>query len=124
MDRAADAPNVGDVLELAHRSGCSALLLDTFVKDGRNLFDHLAPRDVGELVRAVRERKMHVVLAGALQATSLQTAVRLDPDYVAVRGAVCREGRTSAVDASLVQCVAALVRRCSIAFPPPMQRFA
>ena len=106
---AAAAPEPEEVLRAALTFGCCAVLIDTFDKCGPALFDWLPPARLRPFVAKVRERGMLVVLAGSLDERSLRQALTLDADFVAVRGAACRDGRRSEIDPSRVR---RLVRLC------------
>ena len=97
-----NAPPTESILREAVKLGCAGVLLDTFAKDGRNLFEHWPVSAVGELLAFTREHQMFGVLAGALKGKALLQAAALEPDYVAVRSAVCRGARTDSLSAELV----------------------
>lgn len=101
--QAADAPSPAEVIEAAASAACRFVLLDTFHKTASDLFQHCSPRQLAQLVFQCRERKMGVVLAGSLQLQRLPSALDLAPDYVAVRGAVCRGSRRGELDTELVE---------------------
>jgi uncharacterized protein (UPF0264 family) len=93
----ADAHRVGCVNPLAlpdvaRRSGCDAAMLDTAVKDGSGLFDHLPPDVCGEFVRLAHEAGLRAALAGSVKAADLGALTRIGTDIVGVRGAVCEGG--------------------------------
>jgi uncharacterized protein (UPF0264 family) len=106
---AASAPSPEEVLRHGLRLGCSALLVDTFHKNGGGLLEYLSGDELARLVDRARAAAMTVVLAGSLSAQSLPKAVSLAPDYIAVRGAVCRGRRCGAVDERLVRQLAVLI---------------
>ncbi|MCA9009043.1 MAG: hypothetical protein KDB01_04820 [Planctomycetaceae bacterium] len=100
----AGSPGIDDVLSAAITSNCSVLLIDTHAKDTRSLFAHLA----GSELMAIRERTLHhglkLALAGQITLANLPDVIRIEPDIIAVRGAVCDGGlRTASVSATLVQ---------------------
>jgi hypothetical protein len=95
--QAAGAPPPNQILQHAVAHRCRALLCDTWAKDGRTLLDHLAPAALGALTCAARRCGMLIVLAGALHVGDLRDVLALEPDFVAVRGAVCQGGRTGTV---------------------------
>jgi uncharacterized protein (UPF0264 family) len=97
------APPPGEIIASATQLSSAAVLFDTFEKARGGLFQLLAASELHELVVSVRERGMKVVLGGSLTLDDLDQAERLAPDYVAVRGAVCRGGREAAIDANLVR---------------------
>jgi (5-formylfuran-3-yl)methyl phosphate synthase len=94
---AAGAPPPDEVLAAAVALGCPALLVDTWDKSAGTLLDHWPPDRLARFVRRVRKHGLAVVLAGGLSGASLAAAVRLRPDLVALRGAVCRGDRTGTI---------------------------
>jgi uncharacterized protein (UPF0264 family) len=98
----AQAPDWREVLEGAIRLDCRVLLLDTFDKTSGSLLGHLDRSALAQRVTAARDRGLRVALAGSLDVSCLPTVLPLHPDWVAVRGAVCRDGRTGGIDASAV----------------------
>ena len=106
--READAPSPDDVLRQGAALGCRAALLDTFHKNGQGLLDHWTLSETADFVAAAREVGMLTVLAGSLTPEAIDRLRPLEPDYVAVRGAVCDGAR----DGTLVEGkVAALAAR-------------
>jgi len=94
----AAAPPPDEVLAAAVALACPALLVDTWDKSRGTLLDHWPPEPLARFVEQVRRRGLAVVLAGSLSAgPALAAAVRLGPDLVAVRGAVCDAGRTGTI---------------------------
>lgn len=92
------------VVKLAQESQSDGMLIDTLVKDGRNLFDFLDEATLKNLVVEGKESGMSTALSGALQISNLNSLVRINPDIVGVRGAVCARGDREAgtVDSSAV----------------------
>ena len=80
------------VVRLAKESQSDGMLIDTLVKDGRNLFDFLGEPELKELVVEGKEGGLSTALSGALKVANLDTLVRINPDIVGVRGAVCARG--------------------------------
>jgi hypothetical protein len=104
----ADARRIGSVNPLsvpyiAHESGADGAMLDTAIKDGSCLFDHLGPDSCAEFVSASRSYGLLAALAGSLDARHVSELVRIDTDVVGVRGAVCTGGdRTRNVQSNLI----------------------
>lgn len=96
------APAVDEILSQAIELTCAGVLIDTFRKDGQGLFDHWSTDTVARILDFVREQKLLSVLAGALNHQSIQQAVSLAPDYIALRSAVCQGSRDSLIRAELV----------------------
>ena len=109
---AAQAPAPDDVIEHAARMGCGAVLFDTFDKTRGNLLDQFNLEELDRLSTIVRRHAARVVLAGSLHARSIPKVLHLRPDYVAVRGAACRQGRNGQVDPLFVRELAKVVHCC------------
>lgn len=93
----ADARRIGSVNPLsipsiAYESGADGAMLDTAIKDGSSLFDHLSPALCGDFVAASHDHGLFAALAGSLQARHMRELVEIDTDIVCVRGAVCSGG--------------------------------
>jgi uncharacterized protein (UPF0264 family) len=78
---------------IARKAGISGCLLDTYVKDGRNLFDFLAPEILRSLAEEAHAAGLLFALAGALQAEHLRLAQDARADIVGVRTAACRDNQ-------------------------------
>ncbi len=99
----ADSPALNDVLDAALETNCSVLLIDTFVKDGSNLLDWLPIETLASLRKATAAHGLQLALAGRVTMPDLHALLPLQPDIVAVRGAVCEAGkRTATVSEKLV----------------------
>ena len=103
------SPTVDFVCKKASSVGCKAILLDTFHKDGRQLFDHRTPEQVSTIIHAAND--VAVVLAGALNRQSLFRAAQLSPFAVAVRSAACVSDRVSEIDGNRVSELKQIVRK-------------
>ncbi|WP_405791508.1 (5-formylfuran-3-yl)methyl phosphate synthase [Streptomyces sp. NBC_01506] len=93
----ADAHRIGSVNplalpDIARRSGADAAMLDTAVKDGTRLFDHVGPDVCERFVRLAHDAGLLAALAGSVKAEDLGTLTRIGTDIVGVRGAVCEGG--------------------------------
>lgn len=80
------------VVRLAKESGSDGILIDTLTKDGRNLFDFIDEKTLKSLVDEGKEAGMSTALSGTLRIGDLDTLMRINPDIVGVRGAVCTKG--------------------------------
>ena len=104
--QAARAPARAEIVSAAHGLGCRAVLVDTFVKDSRGLLAWWSLDEVAALVDDTQQRGMLAVVAGSLSLCDVAKLLPLEPDYVAVRGAVCAGGRAAALSpARLLQFV-------------------
>jgi (5-formylfuran-3-yl)methyl phosphate synthase len=95
--RVAAAPVPERVLSAALECRCPALLVDTWDKTSGTLLDHWPADSLARFMARVRQQGLAVVLAGSLAGPALVTAIRLAPDLVALRGAVCRGGREGTI---------------------------
>lgn len=112
-----DAPEPMEIVEVAPRAGCQALLIDTFDKSAGDLFAHLGAGELRRLIAEARKSGLLVVLAGSLSSVTVSQAAQLSPDLVAVRGAVCRGSRCAKVEEHLVRELASLLREKNRARP-------
>jgi uncharacterized protein (UPF0264 family) len=93
----------GAVVEAARRAGVEGCLLDTAVKDGRGLFEWLAPEALEVLVAEGHAAGLEMALAGALRAEELSAVRATGADIAGVRAAACRDGlRTAPLDAARI----------------------
>lgn len=94
----ADAREVGafppeDLPPVAAAAGIAGCMIDTLIKDGRGLFDHLPVEAVAAFVAAARGRGLLTALAGSLGLRDLPQVAACGPDIVGFRGAACIGGR-------------------------------
>lgn len=81
-----------DLVEAAHLSGCDAVLIDTYIKDGRSLFDNMNFKECAEFCNIAKGYKMEVALAGSVNQDNLADIFKIQPSFIGVRGAVCESG--------------------------------
>jgi uncharacterized protein (UPF0264 family) len=87
------APRPEEVIAAAVGCGCSTLLLDTFDKAGPGLLEQEhGAREVAGWVAAARTAGLEVALAGRLTLAEIPAVMRLAPNVVALRSAVCFNG--------------------------------
>lgn len=107
----AASPAAEEIIDVAQRLGCGAVLVDTFSKQSGGLLDRWPLEQLAEFVCTVKNRGMMAVVAGSLSCESIARVLRLGPDYVAVRGAVCAGGREGAIDGQRLRELVDLIRR-------------
>jgi len=88
----AAAPPPQDIAAFAVEHHWPVVLLDTWKKDGTSLFDWLPVSFVRDLLFQSRAAGVRVAVAGSLGFDHLNLVRDLQPDWLAVRGAVCRAG--------------------------------
>jgi len=111
----ADAPAVGalspiDLPDAAAAAAFDGCLLDTAVKDGRGVLDHLGIAGIELFVRACRARGLLAAVAGSIAAVDLAAVVAAGPDIIGARGALCAGGRRGRLDAERVRAFRAAIR--------------
>jgi uncharacterized protein (UPF0264 family) len=95
----ASAPMAEAVAAFAVEHRWPVLLLDTWKKDGSTLFDWSPVSVVARIRDRCLEAEIRVALAGSLGHEHVPALRGLQPDWLAVRGAVCRYGkRTETLD--------------------------
>ncbi len=120
----ADAHRVGSVNPLAipyvaAESGADVAMVDTAIKDGTALFDHLTVDECAEFVRRGHDRGLLVALAGSVKAKHLPELARIGTDIVGVRGAVCEGGdrNNGSIRPELVKAFRAAIDEALFALP-------
>lgn len=109
--RRAESPPPDEVCAFACSHSCGAFLIDTWHKDGSTLLDWLCFAEANHLLQTCRRAGVRVAFAGSLGAAQIRRLRPADPDWFAVRGAVCEGGqREQAIDAGAVQRLASLLK--------------
>lgn len=81
-----------DLVRAAKDAQCDVVMVDTAIKDGKNLFDNMSVDEIKEFVNAAHEAKMVVALAGSIKIEHAEVLFDINPDLIGVRGAVCVNG--------------------------------
>lgn len=118
----ADAIRIGAVSpllvpEIAAKANSNVAMIDTAVKDGKNLFDYLTVEQLKQFIHDTHRNNMKAGIAGALKKEDLATAYELGVDIVGLRGAACTgcdriKGR---IDTRKVRELAEIKRRLELA---------
>jgi (5-formylfuran-3-yl)methyl phosphate synthase len=104
----ADANRTGSaspdvVCQIGAHAGASGVLLDTGIKDGRNLFCWIDPSGLGDWIGRAREAGLVAAVAGGLGLGDMPLVTRAQPDVVGVRSAACEGGRLGVVSEGRVR---------------------
>ncbi len=91
----AHSPHPQEMVEYVASHKMPALLIDTFLKNGSGLLDHLALGDIERLSMDLHNVGCELVLAGSLKLESLAELASLPLLAIGIRGAVCQNGRQS-----------------------------
>jgi uncharacterized protein (UPF0264 family) len=111
----AQAPALGTVVDYAAAIPECIVLLDTHCKDnfvaGRRatLLDWLPLDGLAVVVDRIHSAGGRIAVAGSLGPTEIAQVVPLGPDWIAVRGAACDEGRSGNIHRRRVRELAHLV---------------
>ena len=98
------------LLPMLAEAGFAGAMLDTAVKDGRRLLDHLDLPRLRDFVAACRTHCLFAGLAGALEAPDVPRLLVLAPWVLGFRGALCGQGgRASAIDPEASRNIRALI---------------
>lgn len=79
------------------------VMVDTAIKDGTSIFDHLKFENLQSFVSMAREHGLLCAIAGNLGWKHVDDLKRLSPDIIGVRSAVCEAGRDSRIRRDLVR---------------------
>lgn len=93
----ADAYRVGSILpedipDVAKNSNSDVAMLDTFIKDGKRLTDHLSVTELEDFVKKSHENNLQVALAGSVNKNDVPLLKNIGCDIMGVRGCVCTGG--------------------------------
>lgn len=88
------APEPEAVLDLALASGAEVFLLDTHAKQAGSIFEVLPPSRLASLRKRARGQ-LQFALAGSIREFHVDRLRELEPEIIAVRGAVCQADRSS-----------------------------
>ncbi|MBW9221662.1 (5-formylfuran-3-yl)methyl phosphate synthase [Methanothermococcus sp. SCGC AD-155-C09] len=93
----ADAHRVGAVdpliiPKIARDSGCDVAMLDTALKDGKTLFDHLNKKLLSEFIEETHSYGLKCALAGSIKKEEIPILKEIGCDIVGIRGAACTKG--------------------------------
>lgn len=106
---AAACPPPAAVARIAAEVGAAGVLLDTWTKDGRDLFAWCSAPALKEWVGGVRGSGLLAAVAGSLQRDSIATVAETKPHIVGIRGAACDGGRGGQVAAARVRSLLAAI---------------
>lgn len=110
--RRAAAPSLREIAHAVLHDRHTVFLIDTCVKDGTCLLDWVSVHDLTELVASCRNAGVRIALAGSLGSREITTLARLQPDWFAVRGAVCSQGiRSGELELERVRRLSDLLRK-------------
>ena len=79
--------------ELSHliEAGADIVMLDTYVKDEKNLFDFLNVSQLSLFIEKANHYNLKTALAGNLRKENIEKLQIISPDIIGIRGAVCED---------------------------------
>jgi uncharacterized protein (UPF0264 family) len=83
--------NAIDIPAICNSAGADVAMLDTYIKDGRKLFDFIDTEQLRRFVSKAHEYNLLAALAGSLEPKDIITISELGADVTGFRGAVCSE---------------------------------
>jgi len=100
-----EAPEWKNVLSIAAELKIDKILIDTAIKDGSKLTDWLEIPSLEQRIQDAKRCNFQIAIAGSIPLGQLAKLSRLEPNWIGVRGAVCRnpKDRTSTIDPGLVE---------------------
>ncbi|MFO7966255.1 MAG: (5-formylfuran-3-yl)methyl phosphate synthase [Archaeoglobaceae archaeon] len=88
--------------EVGERAEVDGIMIDTAIKDGKTLFDHMEIVEIKGFIEESQKRDIFCALAGSIRGTHTTALKELKPDIIGVRTAVCKNGRNSRIEKHLV----------------------
>jgi uncharacterized protein (UPF0264 family) len=93
----ADSERAGSISPLllpriVERAKADVVMVDTAVKDGRDVFTFLSEEQIMRVVQDAHDRGFQVALAGSLKKEQVSSVLSLQADIVGLRGAACTNG--------------------------------
>lgn len=85
----AGSPPADVVAQLASATRAPFLLIDTFVKDGRGLFEWLSFEELQQLQHELSLSSIDLVIAGSLRTSDWKLLERFNDITIGIRGAAC-----------------------------------
>jgi uncharacterized protein (UPF0264 family) len=76
-------------IPLMQQAGFKGVMLDTAIKNGRNLLSHLSLRGLSNFIELARSCGLVSGLAGSLRIQDIPVLLPLKPDYLGFRSALC-----------------------------------
>ncbi len=89
QDRMDTSPRYMEIPTIASKSGSDVAMLDTFIKDGKSLFDFLDDDQLSMFLEKAKQLHLLTALAGNLRKSDLKRIKHLSPDIIGIRSAVC-----------------------------------
>lgn len=101
----ANSPHPSDILDAirsdcADGNGCVGVLVDTFTKSEKRLFDWFTIHKLAEFVQSARQLGLLTAVAGRLSVADIPSLLTVQPDIIAIRSAACVNSERNATVSS------------------------
>ena len=99
--------------EVARSAGCDVVMVDTFIKDGKSLFDFMDEASCKRFIDEGHIQDLDVALAGSIKLPEIPVLKRIGADIIGIRGAACSHGDrlTGTIQAENVRALMDLARK-------------
>ncbi|TXT66506.1 MAG: (5-formylfuran-3-yl)methyl phosphate synthase [Promethearchaeota archaeon] len=84
------SPEFLSIPSIGAKSGADIVMLDTYIKDDKNLFDFLTIEQLKEFNSKAKRMDLQVALAGRLKFEDIDNIKKIGPNIIGVRSAVCK----------------------------------
>jgi len=102
--RMQSSPSYLEIPNIASKSGADIAMLDTYIKDGKGLFDFLNVEELIHFKDKANKLNVDVALAGNLMKKDLDKIKQIKPDIIGVRSVVCYNyDRNNHIKAELIE---------------------
>jgi|TARA_B100000767_G_scaffold69624_1_gene66270 dihydroneopterin aldolase len=93
-------------------SGFSGVMVDTSNKKSGNLFNHLSYTEINNFLTTAKNVNLLTGIAGSINETHINEVIKLNPNYMGFRGALCENNsvRSSNISATNVNNIIDLVK--------------
>ncbi len=107
-------PDFALISDMAN-AGFAGVMVDTAGKLSGGLLSHLAPAELSDFVSLAHAHRLFAGFAGSLQLSDIATLMRLKPDVMGFRGALCVGiTRTNPLNAAAIRAVRATISQYRI----------
>ncbi|MFQ5800685.1 MAG: (5-formylfuran-3-yl)methyl phosphate synthase [Candidatus Hydrothermarchaeales archaeon] len=73
--------------------GTEYVMLDTAIKDGRNILNFVTVEELVEFKEKAHDMGLKLIIAGSIRYSQLEAVKEIAPDVLGFRGIVCEDGR-------------------------------
>lgn len=100
-----------ELAEVAVSAKAHGIMVDTAIKDGSKLLDHMDVEELRAFVESAHSAGLFCALAGSIKLEDVPVIKKLKADIIGVRTAVCENGRNSRIKRELVAKLVEVVKR-------------